>query len=58
MLEIDERSFRPETAAQLLAGEDAARSLEQRAQDFEWLLLKAHALCAVAQLAGLAIQLE
>jgi hypothetical protein len=58
VLEVDERSVGPETLPQFVARDDVAGALEHQAEDFVRLILQADAPRPVAQLAGMAVELE
>ncbi|HET9387746.1 MAG TPA: hypothetical protein VFO67_21615 [Gemmatimonadales bacterium] len=58
VVEVDERAVRPQAAAQLLARDHVARSLEHHLEDFERLFLEAHGGLAVTELPGSDIELE
>ena len=58
VLEVDERPLRPQPVPQLVTRHDVARTLEHQAEDFERLVLEAHARRSFPQLARTEIQLE
>ncbi len=58
VLEVDERSRRPQTLAQLIARHDLARTLDHHRENLEGLILKPDADAALPQLARAQINLE
>jgi hypothetical protein len=58
VLEIHERTLRPELRAQFFSTHDLPRSTEQRDQNPQRLFLQRDAVPALAQLAGAHVQLE
>jgi hypothetical protein len=58
MFEIDERTVRPESLLELVACDNVARPLQQRAKDLEGLLLQTDPPRASAQLARANVQFE
>jgi hypothetical protein len=58
VIEFDDRGVRPETSADLLAGDQAPLPFEQQHKDLEWLLRQADARTALTKFGHAHIQLK